>query len=180
VVPYDLDEVLTTLNRVHAHDWAGFFRARVDALEPRAPLRGIELSGWRLVYRDTASTYLRKLEQATREIDHSFSLGLVLHEDGGVIDVLAGSPAGRAGIAPAATVVAVGGRRFSREVLSAALAATRSTPDLDLLIENQDMFRTVKVIYKGGPRFPTLERILAEPDLLATSWARRSGAPRGP
>ena len=174
VVPYDRDEVLSTLNAIFAHDWAGFFRQRVDAVAPHAPVAGIELGGWRLVYRDTITAYLRKLEQATKELDHSFSLGLVLRDDGGVVDVFPGGPAGRAGIAPAATVVAVGGRRFSRDVLGAAIAATRTTPDIDLLVESQDLFRTHKVAYKGGLRYPTLERLPAGADHLAASWARKS------
>jgi predicted metalloprotease with PDZ domain len=183
VVPYQLDEVLATLNEVHAHDWRGFFQQRVDAVAPHAPTGGIELGGWRLVFRDSPTAYLRKLEQAVKEVDHSFSLGLVLREDGGVIDVLPGTPAGQGGVAPAATVVAVNGRRFSRDVLAAAIAATKppagktgASPatTVELLVESQDFFRSHKLAYRGGLRYPTLERAPASADLLTASWERRA------
>src|SRR6266487_3648761 len=53
VLPYTLDDVLTALNQVAAHDWREFFQTRVYATNPRAPLGGIEGSGWRLIYQDT-------------------------------------------------------------------------------------------------------------------------------
>jgi predicted metalloprotease with PDZ domain len=177
VVPYERDEVLATLNTVLEYDWRGFFQQRIDAVAPGAPVGGIERSGWRLIFRDGPTAYAEKLQQASKEIDHNFSIGLVLREDGGVIDVLPGSPAGRAGIGPGSTVVAVGGRRFSRDVLAAGIAATKATPDVELLVESQDMFRTHKLVYKGGLRYPTLERIAEKTDLLTASWMPKGGAP---
>jgi predicted metalloprotease with PDZ domain len=80
--------------------------------------------------------------------------------------VLPGSPAGRAGIAPASKLFAVNGRRLNRDVLHAAVAATKTRPDLDLIVESNEFFRTHRLTWKGGNRFPTLERDPNRPDLL--------------
>jgi predicted metalloprotease with PDZ domain len=166
VVPYSLDDVVAALQAVAPHDWRGFFAARVYAITPRAPLAGIEQAGWRLVYKDTPPPFFKNAEQAAKEIDLSYSLGLVLREDGSVIDVIPGSPAAAAGLGPAMKVVAVGGRRFSRDVLRAAVQATKTRPDLDLLVESDDFFRTHHLAVRGGDRYPALERDPARPDVL--------------
>jgi len=36
-----------------------------------------------------------------------------------------------------------------------------------LLIENEDFFQTYRVDYRGGERYPHLERISGKPDLLS-------------
>ncbi|HEY0714863.1 MAG TPA: M61 family peptidase, partial [Polyangia bacterium] len=106
VVAYELPELLAALNAACPLDWAAFFRARIDAVLPRAPVGGIVESGWKLVYREAPSAFQKKLEQAGKEIDHSFSLGLVLHESGSITDVLPGGVAEKAGVAPLGTVIA--------------------------------------------------------------------------
>ena len=106
-------------------------------------------------------------------MDYTFSLGLVLNEDGTVTDVLPGSPAGQAGLSPAAKVLAVNGRRLNRDVLRAAVAATRTKPDLELIVESNEFIRTYRLAYKGGNRFPALDRDPARPDLLTAVLSPR-------
>jgi predicted metalloprotease with PDZ domain len=166
VVPYALADVVAALNAVCPHDWQGFFQTRVYETAPRAPLGGIEQAGWRLVYKDTQTAYGKQVETAFKELDYTFSLGLVLNEDGTVSDVLPASPAGKAGLSPAAKVLAVNGRRLNRDVLRAAVAATRNKPDLELIVESSEFIRTYRLAYKGGNRFPALDRNPARPDLL--------------
>jgi predicted metalloprotease with PDZ domain len=184
VSPFTLDDVLGALNEVCAMDWKAFFQARVYTATGRAPLGGIVEAGWRLGYRDTPSGYLRSVEQASKEIDHTYSLGLVLREDGGIIDVTQGAPAARAGVAPATRLVAVNGRKFTRDALKAAIAATApggkgpgARADVELLVESSDFFRTHKVAWKGGLRYPTLERDASRPDLLSAIFNARVGTP---
>jgi predicted metalloprotease with PDZ domain len=173
VVPYTLDDLLAALNAVCPHDWKGFFQARVYRTSPRAPLGGIEQGGWQLVYKETPTAFFKHAETANKEMDYSFSLGLVLNEEGMVSDVLPGSPAGRAGLAPASKVLAVNGRRLNREVLRAAVHATKAKPDIELLVESSEFFRTLRLSYKGGNRFPTLERNPSRPDLLSAILSPR-------
>jgi len=65
-------------------------------------------------------------------------------------------------------LVAVNGRAWSRDVLREAIRATktRSQP-LELLVENGDSFKSYKLDYRGGGRYPTLERDSSKPDLLS-------------
>jgi predicted metalloprotease with PDZ domain len=175
VVPYTLDDLIAALNDVHAHDWHAFFQARVYATTARAPLGGLEQAGWRLTYRDEPSGFFRAIEKASKEIDCTLSLGLVLKEDGTILDVVEGSPAARAGVAPAGKVIAANGRKHSREMLRAAVAATKSHPDVELLVEDDDFFRTHRLAWKGGDRFPALERDDRRPDLLAAIYGPRGG-----
>jgi len=101
-----------------------------------------------------------------------FSLGFLVRDSGGengdeVIDVIPGSPAALAGIAPGMKLVAVNGRKWTPEDIHAAIRQAKSGHEpIELLIENEDFFRTYRVDYHGGERYPHLERITGKPDLL--------------
>jgi predicted metalloprotease with PDZ domain len=93
---------------------------------------------------------------------------LSVKNDGAVGDVIPDEAADRAGIAPSMKIVAVNGRRFSTDVLRAAIAATgESDGRLELLVENADYFQTYTLDYHGGEKYPRLQRDDSKPDLLA-------------
>ena len=117
VKTYTFDDVVNTLNQVAPHDWRGFWIERLTNHGPGAPLDGIAGSGWKLVYDDTRSEQMKAWEQDHTELDASYSIGLLLHGDGGIVDTIEGMPAAKAGIGPGMKVVAVNGRRFSDDVL---------------------------------------------------------------
>jgi predicted metalloprotease with PDZ domain len=168
VVPYTLDDVLTALNEVAPFDWRGFFQQRVNAVTTRAPLGGIEGGGWRLVYRDTPSDLLKNVETTKKETDLSFSIGLSVKEDGGILDVIPGLPADRAGVGPGMKLLAVNNRRWNKELLRTAIKEARdSTAPVELLVENGDVFKTCRLDYREGERYPYLERDASKPDRLA-------------
>jgi predicted metalloprotease with PDZ domain len=98
----------------------------------------------------------------------SFSLGLMLKEDGYITDVLPGLPADKAGIGPAMKLVAVNGRRWTPQILRRTVsAATTNREPIELLMENNDYFKTYKLNYRDGEQYPYLERDAKKPDLLA-------------
>lgn len=167
VVAYTFDDVVATLNEIAPYEWREFFQSRVYAVNPRAPLGGIEASGWRLAYRDTLPDMLKSRESTGKFTDLRFSLGLAIKEDGAITDVIAGSPADKAGIGPAMKLVAVDGRRWTPAILRAAVksAKTGQAP-IELLVENEEYFKTCKLEYHDGERYPYLERDEARPDLL--------------
>jgi predicted metalloprotease with PDZ domain len=167
VVPYTLDDVLAALNEVAPRDWRQFFQARVYETTPRAPLGGLEGAGWRLVYSNTVPEMLRVTQSGLKFTDLRFSLGLTIKEDGAVQDVIPGSPADKAGVGAAMKMVAVNGRRYSADILRTAVqvARTNATP-IELLVENEDYFKSCKVDYHGGEKYPWLERDTTKPDLL--------------
>jgi len=168
VVPYTLDNVIATLNEISPRDWKQFFQKRVYATNPRAPLGGIEGAGWRLAYTNTIPEMFKLSETANKLTDLTFSLGLIVKEDGAIQDVIPGSPAHKAGVAPAMKLLAVNSRRWTPEILLAAVKAgqTNSMP-IELLVENEDYFIPCKLDYHEGEKYPVLERDAAKADLLA-------------
>ena len=174
VVPYTLDDVIAALNEVAPFDWRGFFQQRVYAVNPRAPLGGIERGGWRLVYRDTPSDMLRNNETTKKETDLSFSLGLSLKEEGEILDVIPGMPADRAGVSPGMKLLAVNGRRYKPEFLLAAVKESKgSTAPIELLLENGEFFKTCRLDYHEAGRYPHLEREAGRRDWLSDIAAGR-------
>ena len=164
VNPYTLDDVVGALNRVQPHDWAAFFRQRVDAVETRAPLAGIENSGWKLTYNTNRSDYWNTTEDEEKVIDLMPSLGVSVKSEGVVADVTMGGPVQKAGIAPGAKITSVDGRTFSPIVLREAAA---SGEPIELMVRNGDHISTHRVDYSGGEKYPHLERENAKPDLLS-------------
>src|SRR5439155_18510302 len=96
------------------------------------------------------------------------SMGLLLKQDGRVVDVVPGKAADRAGIGPGMKLLAVNGRRLAAERLRQAVAETRAGREkLRLLLENEDYFQTFSLDYTDGERYPHLERDASKPDLLS-------------
>ena len=168
VVPYDLDDVVKALGQVTPNDWRGFFETRLTSTSQRAPLGGIEGSGWRLAWGDSLSAYERAGEKAWERTDLRLSLGLELDKDGVVTDVVPGSAAAVAGLAPGMKPIAVAGRRFSVERLREVLRAGRNGAEaLELLAEDGDFIRAFRLDWHGGELHPVLVRDAAKPDLLS-------------
>jgi hypothetical protein len=64
-------------------------------------------------------------------------------------------------------IVGVNGRGWSADALHEAIAATKNvSAPIDLRIENGGFQENYKVEYRGGERYPHLERDPAKPDLL--------------
>lgn len=167
VKQYGLDEVLTTLQGLATHDWRGFFAERVDRVAPRAPLGGLAAAGWKLAFSEEPNVFRKDREERDKVVDESASIGVWVREDGRFKDVVPGLAAARAGLTAGMKLVAVNGRRYTPEVLRDALKATRNGGALELLVDNEDFFRSVKLAYDGGLRYPHLVRDEAKPDLLA-------------
>jgi predicted metalloprotease with PDZ domain len=167
VKTYTFDDVVNTLNQVVAYDWRGFWTQRLANHGPGAPLGGIEASGWKLVYDDTRSELYRTRERTHEGIDATYSIGLVLNETGHIVDTVEGMAAAKAGIGPGMKLVAVNGRRFTADVLRDALKAGKNSSEpLQLLVENTEYYKTYKLDYHGGEKYPHLVRDESKPDML--------------
>jgi predicted metalloprotease with PDZ domain len=169
---YTFDDVINTLNQVVSYDWRGFWTERLTNHGPGAPLGGIEGSGWKLVYDDNASEMERGGE--THGASAEYSIGLELREDGTVSDTVEGMPAALAGIGPGMKLIAVNGRHYSPDVLHDALKAGKDAQaPLELLVENTEYYKTYKLDYHGGERYPHLVRDESKPDLLTEIYKAR-------
>jgi len=165
--PYTLDEVVNTLNEVAPFDWRGFVRDRIEKVEPRAPLGGIEADGWRLVYNETPNQGIKDQEEQNDRHDWTFSLGLQADKDDKIIDVIPGLPAAQAGLSPGMKLLAVNGRKWAPEAVQAALRASKTaTQPIEIVAEDGESVRTFRADYHGGERYPHLERDPGKPDVL--------------
>ncbi|MGA3028380.1 MAG: M61 family peptidase [Bryobacteraceae bacterium] len=166
--PYNFDDLVAALNAVQPYDWAGFFQTRLRSTEPHAPLGGINGGGWKLVYSSTRQDMWNAMEQWRKLIDLSFSIGLKVKEDGTITDVAWNGPSARAGIAPGAKLIAVNSRQFTPTILREAVQETAaSSTSLDLLVKAGEYYKTYRVDYRGGERYPHLERDETVPDLVS-------------
>jgi len=165
---YTFEDVLNTLDQVAPYDWRGFWTQRLGNHGPGAPLGGIEGSGWKLVYDDTRSELVRTREDDRDVVNAAYSIGLWLKEDGSITDTVEGMPAAQAGIGPGMKLIAVNGRKFSAEILRDTLRQGKSGSfALELLVENTEYYKTFKLDYHGGEKYPHLVRDEATPDLLS-------------
>jgi len=168
VKTYTFDDVVNALNQIAAYDWRAFWAERLINHGPGAPLRGIEETGWKLVYTDTATDYFRSDERDDAQIREMYTIGLRLRDDGGIIDTIEGMVAAKAGIGPGMRVIAVNGRRFSAEVLHDAIKAAKGATDpIELLVENTGYYKTFKLDYHEGEKYPRLVREESKPDLMS-------------
>ena len=164
---YTFDDVVNALNQIVPYDWRGFWTERLTNHGPGAPLGGIEGSGWKVVYDETQSEMERGAEISSHGVNAAYSIGLEMREDGMITDTIEGMAAAKSGIGPGMKLIAVNGRKYSPEVLRDALKAGNggSTP-LELLVENTEYYRTYKLDYHGGERYPHLVRDDSRADLL--------------
>ena len=173
VVPYTFEDVVSGLNAVVPNDWASLLRARLDSNELHAPeMAGINaLSGYKLVYTDKPN-YWSTTEEGDG-IDAEYSLGFSAGSGGTVGDVIVGSVADKAGLAPGFEIIAVNGRAFTPVLLHAAIKETAglTSAPIELIVENTGYFKTISLNYRGGERYPQLERVSDVParldDILA-------------
>jgi len=165
--PYTLDDVVATLNAVEPYDWATFLKIRVKDVAVKPPLDGIARSGWKLVYTDTPTSYFKGIEAANKQNNLTYSLGVVLNREGEVTGVLWDSPAFNAGLTVSSKIMAVNGIVYDADRLKTAIAQAKDGRPIELLVKNGDHFQTVSIAYRGGLRYPRLERIAGTPDLLS-------------
>jgi predicted metalloprotease with PDZ domain len=167
VVPYDFDEIVSDLNAVAPFDWRAFLTDRLTAHAAHAPLGGIEHGGYQLSYGAEPTEFEKAYLYKTKQTDAWFSAGLMVSSSGRVNDVRMGSPAFQAGLGPGANLVAVNGHGYTEDVLKNAIRAAKGTTDpIELIVSNDNEFRTVRLNYHDGEKYPRLERVQGTTDLL--------------
>ena len=158
VKPYDFASLVAELNAVQPYYWGSHLTRRLTEKADGAPLRGLELAGWKLVYTDKPSAAFTDANR--RQVNLLFSGGLLLGLAGKVDQVLWNSAAYEAGLAVGDVLLAVNELPFSDDALRAAVTAAKggATP-IKLVVKTDDRVRTVEWAWTGGLRYPRLERI---------------------
>ena len=169
-VPYTLADIVHALNGVASYDWEKFLSQRLHSHGPGAPIEGLARGGWKLVYTDVPTEYLRGLEDQRKAIDFMFSIGVSVssREYGQVGEVLWGGPAYEAGLTAGTAIIAVNGKEYRPERLRDAIinAHNNHTP-IELIVKNLDRYRTVRIPYYDGLKYPRLERVEHNVDRLS-------------
>lgn len=159
VLTYQFDDVVKTLEGVQPYDWRAFLTERVYETSKRAPLAGFEKNGYRIVYTEDQSPYLKSAEREG-SADFFYSLGMTLGKDGNVTSVRWDSPAFDSDIDVATNVVSVNGDAYTPEVLKAAVTANKGgQAPIKLMLKHDDRYREVTLDYRGGLRYPRAEKI---------------------
>ena len=157
---YTLDDVVATLNQVQPYDWRGYLQKRVYDVAAQPPLEGITQGGYNLVFTDQPTRWIKSAEKNGKNIDLTYSGGLVVGMDGRISSVLWDSAAFNAGISIGSELLAVNGRKFDMDSIKNAIkTAAGSGPAPELLIHDGDVYRTVKLDWHGGLRYPRLEKV---------------------
>ena len=166
VKTYDFDALVLALNKVEPHDWRGFWEERLRRHRPTAPTEGLAGSGWRLELTAEPEVMHRAHEADDRDSDLRFSLGFYVDDESAVVaDIIPESPGDAAGLSPGDKLIAVNGRKWSKEAIHDALAETGARV-ISLLLEKDDRFKTLELRYAGGERYPRLVREPGVDDLL--------------
>ncbi len=171
VVTYTRDELIADLNQVARYDWATFIHDRIDNINPRADLAGIEQGGYKLVYTDKPSpserTMARNGGRRAAGLNVWYSVGLRVSAEGTIGDVRWNGPADKARLAPGQKIVAVNGHVFSNDALKDAIVQAKSNSQPIHLITQADTFiYTADLDYHDGLRYPRLERVEGTPAYL--------------
>ncbi len=175
LAPFTLDDIVADLNATVPYDWREFFNKRVYEVNPHPPLGGIERGGWQLVFNDQENSVMRVRETVDELVDVSYSLGMTVQtgngeESGRLADVLPGTPAADAGLAPGMRLISVNGRQFTPGALHEAIGESKSsTKPIVITADNGGFVLTYNVQYHGGERYPHLVRNNAQPDLLSAT-----------
>ena len=168
VLPYTREDVIRTLQRIHPYDWAGFLHQRVDLPSERAPLGGLERSGYRLTYtEEPTSLYQARIKATEGGADFYYSLGFNVTKDKKLTNVRWGGPAFEQSLRVGDELLAVGDKAYSNDALSEAVAAAKGgTRPIRLIVKRGEAVRTLEIAYNGGLRYPRLVKTGKGPGAL--------------
>lgn len=166
-VTYRFDDVVKALNAVEPYDWAGFLRERLDSKGRPAPLGGLARGGYQLVFTATPNAILKSLESMSKVTTLGYSLGVDVNNNGVLASVSWDGPAFKAGLSRGVKIIAVNGVDFDPEVLKDAITAAKGeSAPIELIVKDNERYRTVKIAYHDGLRYPHLQRIEGQPARL--------------
>ena len=165
--PYTRQDVIDELNKVAEYDWATFIADRIDTIGSDPLLLATDL-GYSVEY--ASEPPMGPDGSPMNVLDARDSIGLRVRDDGTIRDVLLGSIADGAGLAPGMTILGVGWSgwtpTFSKEAFEKALQMTPNTGELDLIVRSGSLILVKTISYDKGPRYMTFVRQDEAPDVI--------------
>ena len=163
---YTFEDVVKVLNSVQPHDWATFLRTRIEDLGP-VPMDGIARAGYKLVFAEKQTDFLKAAEDRSKSADFTYSLGFNVGSEGKIESIQWEGVGFKAGLSGSTTLLAVNGRAYKAELLRKAITeAKTSKKPIELLVKHGQQYSTVALAYYEGLKYPRLERIEGTPDRL--------------
>jgi predicted metalloprotease with PDZ domain len=164
---YSFEDVVKALNAVQPYDWTSFLRTRLDGHGPGAPLDGLARAGWKLVYAEKQTDFLKAQEDLSKSANFQYSLGFSVGADGKLEAFQWEGVGFKAGLSGGSTLLAVNGHAYKPELLRAAVTAAKTGKEpISLLVKKGNLYQTYALDYHGGLKYPRLERIAGTPDRL--------------
>lgn len=155
---FEVDEIVTKLGQVYPYDWATFIDTRLNQPGQPAPVGGIEKGGYKLVWKEQPNPFDKARIAEAKNLPLAWSLGVSIDKDAKVTATQWDSPAFNAGVVTGSKVLAVNGIAYTADELKEAITAAKDGRGVELLFQRGDKFQTVKIDYRGGLRYPWLER----------------------
>jgi predicted metalloprotease with PDZ domain len=162
---YMFDDVVAALNKVATYEWTAFLRSRLDSIAPKTPDEALQNSGWQVVYSDQPNAIESARDVARKELNLMYSIGLIATTEGVIREVVYDGPSFKAGLGPGMKITEVGGKAFTPEGLKSAVAASGASP-VQLTVANGVQVQTYSIDYRGGLKYPHLQRTQNHPDVL--------------
>jgi predicted metalloprotease with PDZ domain len=171
---YTFDTVVETLNKVQPYDWRAYLEQKVYDVASAPPLDGINKGGYKLIFTAEPTKWIKSAEKSGKNSDLTYSGGLVVDNKGKISTVIWDSPAFNAGLTVGSEIVAVNGREFDNDMLKQVIRnAAGSGPAPELLVHDGEVYRTVKLDWHGGLRYPRLQKVGTAPGTLDALLAPR-------
>ena len=163
---YTFDDVVKALDSVQSYDWANFLRTRIEELGP-VPMDGITRAGYKLVFTEKPTDFLKAAEDRSKAADFTYSLGFNVGAEGKIQSIQWDGVGFKAGLSGNTNLLAVNGRAYKAELLRKAITeAKTSKKPIQLLVKHGQQYSTVALEYYEGLKYPRLERIEGSPDRL--------------
>lgn len=167
VVPYTEADIIADLNEVLEYDWAGFIARHIKETQEELPLDFVARIGYRLQYATERSANQKMNERNNGNASALDSIGISVGS-GGVVSssVVTGMAAERAGISPGMKIIGVNGRTFSLDRFRDGIADSVTKRNIEFLIAEGDVLRTITVDYADGSKYLELVRDEDRPDIF--------------
>jgi predicted metalloprotease with PDZ domain len=171
-VTYTFDDVVKALNAVEPNDWAAFLRQRAGFDRGRPPpLDGLRRGGYKLVYTDTPSDYLKASEEQRKRLNlscsRSVSTSTTTTRLARCRRCCGTAPPSRPGSPRARRFLPFNGVAYSDDVLKDAIHAAQGTSS------------PIELIVKTGDRYSIRRTSTITTDHATRTWSATRPNPRG-
>ena len=159
---YSFDDMVTALYHVQPCDWQGLLRSRLNDYGQGRLAHSIERAGYKLIFTDKPIGN----DPPSKSLDLAYSLGMRVSPTGSVTAVHWDGPAFRANLTIGETIVSVNGKPYDPALFTNAINEAVKGGSLDLVMKRGAWEQATSIAWKGGMRYPHLQRIAGDPDFL--------------